>query len=481
MEEVLKKFISEFEKYLGFNLYKKYQISNQQYVYDIEKTDIISILVREENQRQHIIVEEIFSNKKQNFKIKGFCGRYVECWVSYFPFYNKLGQDNPFLGEPQYKKVNQEIPELNIDKRFEEWKGFYTCYAGFELDSGEKRGYALAKYSAIGGINELREISKYLIKAYIDGIENNRYINEEYMQGISNFKFIFDRNMCEILKERYFTKFQMQPCEFKIFDMQAFWTSECVKDENDDYKVLDNLKKNKFKNTGVIGELYTENMQKYMPKLEGLNDDHFYLTVEFPTLDIYSYNDGYNYLSDDASIKYGDKVFVNFNGTEIVGIVTNAKFYKVYNAPFPVARTKKIIKKIESGEELIKLGFEPKDFEDYYDDNDEDFEPDYIYYIITTFTDNKEIANNIRSKLINKKLVASVHVSTIESSYWWNNDITSTIEYKIEIRTRDDKICKVEKEIKEIHNYELAEIDRDILNTTEEIKNWIDDCLKIEN
>lgn len=37
MEEALKKFISEFEKYLIFNLYKKYQISNQQYVYDIEK------------------------------------------------------------------------------------------------------------------------------------------------------------------------------------------------------------------------------------------------------------------------------------------------------------------------------------------------------------------------------------------------------------------------------------------------------------
>lgn len=48
MEEALKKFISEFEKYLIFNLYKKYQISNQQYVYDIEKTEIISILVRKE-------------------------------------------------------------------------------------------------------------------------------------------------------------------------------------------------------------------------------------------------------------------------------------------------------------------------------------------------------------------------------------------------------------------------------------------------
>jgi hypothetical protein len=48
MEEALKKFISEFEKYLIFNLYKKYQISNQQYVYDIEKKEIISILVRKE-------------------------------------------------------------------------------------------------------------------------------------------------------------------------------------------------------------------------------------------------------------------------------------------------------------------------------------------------------------------------------------------------------------------------------------------------
>lgn len=95
--------------------------------------------------------------------------------------------------------------------------------------------------------------------------------------------------------------------------------------------------------------------------------------------------------------------------------------------------------------------------------------------VITTLSDNKDIIVNISNELINNHLVASSHITSLESSYWWNNKINNCIEYKLEVRTIINLYNKIEKLIKELHNYELPEVSYYEIKGSIEIINWIND------
>lgn len=95
--------------------------------------------------------------------------------------------------------------------------------------------------------------------------------------------------------------------------------------------------------------------------------------------------------------------------------------------------------------------------------------------VITTLSDNKDIIKNISNELINNHLVASSHITNLESTYWWNNEINKSIEYKLEVRTTINLYDKIEKLIKEMHNYELPEISYYEIKGSIEIINWIND------
>lgn len=95
--------------------------------------------------------------------------------------------------------------------------------------------------------------------------------------------------------------------------------------------------------------------------------------------------------------------------------------------------------------------------------------------VITTLSDNLDIIINISNELISRHLVASSHISKIESAYWWNDKVNKTIEYKLEVRTNLYLYEKIEKLIKELHNYELPEITYYEIKGSKEIVNWIND------
>lgn len=98
--------------------------------------------------------------------------------------------------------------------------------------------------------------------------------------------------------------------------------------------------------------------------------------------------------------------------------------------------------------------------------------------VITTLSDNIDVINNISNELLNKHLVASSHIIEIESSYWWKNKINKSIEYKLEVRTTINLYDKIEKLIKELHNYELPEISYYEIKGSKEIINWINDNVR---
>ena len=98
------------------------------------------------------------------------------------------------------------------------------------------------------------------------------------------------------------------------------------------------------------------------------------------------------------------------------------------------------------------------------------------YIIVTTLCNKKEIADRIINILLDKKLVAGSQISEVESKYWWDGQLEETKEYKIEFRTKESLFNKIEYEIKQIHDYDVAEISyAEIKGANKEFLNWIDE------
>ena len=55
--------------------------------------------------------------------------------------------------------------------------------------------------------------------------------------------------------------------------------------------------------------------------------------------------------------------------------------------------------------------------------------------IVTTLSDNLDNINKIQKELLEKHLVSGCQVSEVNSTYWWNNKINESKEYKLEVRT----------------------------------------------
>lgn len=101
------------------------------------------------------------------------------------------------------------------------------------------------------------------------------------------------------------------------------------------------------------------------------------------------------------------------------------------------------------------------------------------YIVVTTLCDKEDIANKMVNVLLEKKLVAGSQISKVHSKYWWNDALEECDEYKLEFRTKDNLFNEIEKEIKKIHDYEVAEISSYVIdNANQEFLNWIDENTK---
>jgi periplasmic divalent cation tolerance protein len=98
------------------------------------------------------------------------------------------------------------------------------------------------------------------------------------------------------------------------------------------------------------------------------------------------------------------------------------------------------------------------------------------YIIVRTFCDKEDIANRIIVTLLEKKLVAGSQLSKVHSTYWWNNEIEVCDEFKMEFRSKESLFSRIVKEIKNIHDYDVAEISYcEIDGANEEFLKWIDE------
>ncbi len=472
-------FLIEFEEYLEkkFWNFKKYEIDSS-FLYDIEEKAVVLIEKKEEFSKEHIICRELLNLKNEkdynysDIKIKPFCSNYIKEWVTFYPFKGEITEE--------LKSIDQRQPDLKLLERYENWEGYRVVIAGIQLEDNREKGYALVKFSYTGSVVELREIAKHLLNSFIDfTIENLSVdVEKEKIIEITNvYDFMINKTMAKILNERYIKKYSIDRLRKikEIPDLKGFWTSVYLKNKKEiPYDLFKNLENEKMDNVGTIYDIYTENMKARMPKIEDFDKEYYYVSVVYAD-DLDSY-DFYNYISDDKTVKVGDKVLVNRSGEDVVALVKEAKYYLGSDVPYPISRTKTIIKKIESDEELEKYGYTPEDFVDYEIYNEDEFE---YYYIVTTLCDKQEIAEKISKTLMQKKLVAGSQIYKVKSDYWWKGKIETKEEFKLEFRTRLDKVNEIVEVIKSIHDYQVPAISKtEIICLTEEMEKWIDESVE---
>jgi len=80
------------------------------------------------------------------------------------------------------------------------------------------------------------------------------------------------------------------------------------------------------------------------------------------------------------------------------------------------------------------------------------------YCIISTTTDSKENADAITQLLLEKKLVACVQSTTIQSAYHWQGKIIKSEEILLQMKTRKSLFEKIQTEIEYLHTYDVPEI-----------------------
>ena len=101
------------------------------------------------------------------------------------------------------------------------------------------------------------------------------------------------------------------------------------------------------------------------------------------------------------------------------------------------------------------------------------------YYNVKTAIDNLEIAKEITKTLLEKKLVCSVQQKEITSTWWWENELESSKEYLLEMKTKKSLYKEVEKEIKKLHTYDVPEIyAEEIKEGLPEYFQWIEEDTK---
>ena len=81
------------------------------------------------------------------------------------------------------------------------------------------------------------------------------------------------------------------------------------------------------------------------------------------------------------------------------------------------------------------------------------------YIQVFTTVESRQSADAIAESMVEKRLVACVQITgPITSTYRWEGQIETANEWLMIIKTRKDLYMDLERNIKEIHSYDIPEI-----------------------
>jgi hypothetical protein len=173
-------------------------------VYLIEDFAIVFIYASNENSSM-LVLEEIFNTGEVDFRFKKFL---QTDWylVQYLPFYGNLGESTPFI-KSRFEYVNQNLPQLNIQERYNRWEGRQVPCLVFELTENQKTGYAVCMTSARQTLKKVLDIGSELLDACIVAKYFTANTNDAYVSASSsNYHFILDKTIQQIMLDRLSSK-----------------------------------------------------------------------------------------------------------------------------------------------------------------------------------------------------------------------------------------------------------------------------------
>lgn len=77
---------------------------------------------------------------------------------------------------------------------------------------------------------------------------------------------------------------------------------------------------------------------------------------------------------------------------------------------------------------------------------------------VLTTIDSQDDARSIANALVERKLAACVQISSIESVYSWEGAVQRSPEYRLLVKTTDERYAEVEAAVHELHTYDLPAI-----------------------
>ena len=79
-------------------------------------------------------------------------------------------------------------------------------------------------------------------------------------------------------------------------------------------------------------------------------------------------------------------------------------------------------------------------------------------FIVLTTVKNIVEADKISSALLAKRLIACCNVTQVKSSFMWKGKVDNEDEQLLIMKTIDNKLSDLEKEVKSLHTYECPEL-----------------------
>jgi periplasmic divalent cation tolerance protein len=96
---------------------------------------------------------------------------------------------------------------------------------------------------------------------------------------------------------------------------------------------------------------------------------------------------------------------------------------------------------------------------------------------IMTTTDSLDEARLISATLVERKLAACAQISSIQSYYAWEDAVRNDAEFRVLLKTTDERYAEVEAAILELHSYDLpAIVAFDITQAYGPYADWVADA-----
>ncbi len=100
---------------------------------------------------------------------------------------------------------------------------------------------------------------------------------------------------------------------------------------------------------------------------------------------------------------------------------------------------------------------------------------------IMTTTDSVEEARSIAAALVERGLVACAQISSIQSYYTWQGGVQNDDEFRILMKTTEDRYPQVEAAILDLHSYDLpAVVAFDITRSHAPFAEWVAASVSID-